>query len=62
MSEHDYQPLEQKSSIKVSTTAKGDPQFEAKIVEGATDLELTNLRRQAVHHYRELRRELGMAS
>lgn len=51
--------VEQKSSIKVTRNAKGDAQFEAKLVAGVTDPELTELRRQAVHTYQELSRELG---
>jgi hypothetical protein len=53
------QQVEAKSSIKVTRNAKGDAQFEAKVVAGVTDTELTELRRQAVHTYQELARELG---
>jgi hypothetical protein len=56
--EHEGQ-VEQRSSIKVVRNAKGDAQFEAKVVQGATDAELEQLRRQAVAQYRELARELG---
>lgn len=59
MTTPDYQPVEQKSSIKVTRNAKGEPQFEAKVVDGATDEELTTLRRQAVNQYRELTKELA---
>lgn len=59
MSSTDYQPVEQKSSIKVTRNAKGEPQFEAKVVAGATEPELTELRRLAVDQYRQLTRELG---
>lgn len=55
----DGQQLEQKSSIKVTRNAKGDAQFEAKIVAGVTDLELDELRAKAVKTYQELARELG---
>lgn len=54
--------VEQRSSIKVTLNAKREPQFEAKVVAGATDQELTTLRQQAVNQYRELCRELGVAS
>jgi hypothetical protein len=57
--EHDGQQAEQRSSIKVTRNAKGDAQFEAKVVSGATDEELTTLRTQAVTQYRELAKELG---
>lgn len=59
MSTPEYVPVEQKSSIKITRNAKREPQFEAKIVEGATDAELAELRRLAVHQYRELDRELA---
>lgn len=55
--EHDGQ-VEQKSSIKVVRNAKGTPQFEAKIVSGATDAELTTLRQQAVAQYKALDADL----
>lgn len=51
--------FEAKSSIKATRNAKGDAQFEVKVVQGATDEELNTLRRQAVHQYQELARELG---
>lgn len=51
--------VEAKSSIKVTRNAKGEAQFEAKVVQGATDDELTTLRQQAVNQYRELAKELG---
>jgi len=59
--DHDQQ-VEQKSSIKTSVNAKREAQFEAKIVQGTTDDELTELRRQAVHNHRELCRELGVVA
>lgn len=63
MSANDDQiQVEAKSSIKVTRNAKGDAQFEAKVVDGATEPELNELRRLAVHQYRELVRELGGVS
>jgi hypothetical protein len=59
--EHEQQ-VESKSTIRVSLNAKREPQFEVKIVDGVTDPELAELRRQAVASYRELCRELGVAS
>lgn len=59
MSSPEYPAVEAKSSIKVTRNSKGEPQFEAKIVQGATDEELTILRRQAVNQYRELAKELS---
>lgn len=56
--EHEQPAVEQKSSIKVTRNAKGDAQFEAKIVHGVTDAELTALRRQAVDTFRALSRDL----
>jgi hypothetical protein len=60
MSTPEHPLVEAKSSIKVSLNAKREAQFEAKIVEGVTDDELTALRGQAVNTYRELCRELGV--
>lgn len=63
MSSHDEtQQFEAKSSIKVTLNAKREAQFEAKVVQGVTDAELATLRGQAVNQYRELCRELGVAS
>jgi phage RecT family recombinase len=59
--EHDQQ-VESKSTIRVSLNAKREAQFEVKVVQGVTDPELADLRRQAVASYRELCRELGVAS
>ena len=59
MSADESRQVEQKSSIKVTRNAKGEPQFEAKVVQGATDDELTALRTQAVTQYRELAKELA---
>ena len=60
MSAQEYEGrVEQKSSVKVTRNAKGEPQFEAKVVAGATDEELATLRQQAVTQYRELARELA---
>lgn len=53
---------ESKSSIKASLNAKGDPQFEIKIVEGADPTEIERLRGLAVSTFRQLRAELGGAS
>lgn len=60
--EYDGQQAEARSSIKVTLNAKREPQFEAKVVQGVTDSELATLRAQAVNQYRELCRELGVAS
>jgi hypothetical protein len=60
--EHEGQQFEAKSSIKVTLNAKREAQFEAKLVDGVTDDELAKLRGQAVNTYRELCRELGVAS
>lgn len=57
--EHEQPAVEQKSSIKVTRNAKGDAQFEAKIVHGVTDGELADLRRQAVETWQALARDLG---
>lgn len=59
MSARDEYQVEAKSSIKVTRNSKGEAQFEAKVVSGATDEELETLRRQAVAQYRELARELA---
>lgn len=51
--------FEAKSSIKATRNAKGDAQFEVKVIAGESDEVLNAMRRQAVHQYQELARELG---
>lgn len=47
--------IEQKSSIKISTTAQGDPQVEVKVVEGTVESELLRLEKLAVDVYNRTR-------
>lgn len=49
--EHDGQ-VEQRSSVKISTTAKGDAQPEVKVYEGTTLAQMDTLRAIAVATYR----------
>ena len=53
------QEQEQRSSIKVTRNAKGDPQWEVKVVEGSTNESLDEIRRIAVNQYTALRVELA---
>lgn len=53
------QQVEQRSSIKAVRNAKGEPQFEIKVVEGTDNMELDRIRKLAVDHYHALARELG---
>lgn len=55
--EHEGQVAEQKSSIKVTRNAKGDAQWDVRVVAGATMGELDELRRIAVAQHLALSRE-----
>jgi len=60
MSEQAHEPgasVEPKSSIRIARTAKGDPQFEVKVYEGATAEELDRMRGLAVAEYKALNDE-----
>lgn len=48
-----------KNAIKAVRNAKGDPQFEIKVIDGATEAELAALRAIAVREYQALGRELA---
>lgn len=52
------QQTEQRSSVKVTMNAKHDPQWEIKIVDGATEDEINRLRTLAVEQHRALVTEL----
>lgn len=56
-SEPGVQP-EQKSSIAIKTTAKGEPVAEVKAYEGVTEDEMERLRKIAVAQYQALLEEL----
>lgn len=58
----EFEQQESKSTIRVSLNAKREAQFEIKVVEGATEDEITRLRGLAVNAYRELCREFGVPS
>jgi hypothetical protein len=49
---------EAKSSVKISTTAKGDPVVEVKVYSGTEDAELDATRRLAIKVYNETVREV----
>lgn len=51
--------VEQKSSIKAVRNAKGEAQFEVKVVAGETDDALATMRAQAVAQYKALAQELS---
>lgn len=50
--------IEQKTRVKVTRNAKGDPQWEITVVEGTPDAELERVRSLAVQTHRALVREL----
>lgn len=55
--------IEQRSSIKVTRNAKGEPQWEVKVVVGDELEKLDIVHDMAVAHYKQLERELvGAAS
>lgn len=47
--------IEQRSSVKISTTAKGDPQVEVKVVDGTPEAEILRLEQVAVNTYKRVR-------
>lgn len=51
MSTTEYTATEQKSSVKISQTAKGDATVEVKVYDGVDEDELGRLRRLAVDTY-----------
>lgn len=53
MSDHAFEapPVEQRSSVKVSSNAKGEAQVEVKAVDGVAETELQRLRELAVGNY-----------
>lgn len=54
-----HEPVEQRSSIKVIRNAKGEAQWEVKVVEGSTGADLDALRSIAVTQHQALVRELA---
>ena len=62
MGEQHYEgqdPVEARSKVKVTRNAKGDPQWEVSIVEGADENEIQRLRTIAVDTWRALARDLA---
>jgi hypothetical protein len=51
---------EQRSSVKISTTAAGKPLPEVKLYDGCTEEEANRLRALAVSTYRDLAQEFGV--
>lgn len=62
MSEQDFQPLEQRSKIKLVRNAKGDPQWEISVLAGESDSVLDEARKQAIAQWNALNAELGIRS
>lgn len=58
MSTPEYQQPEQKSSVKISCTAKGEATPEIKVIEGTTLEELERIRQLAVGAYLATQREV----
>lgn len=59
MSALQHEPLEQRSSVKIAMTAKGEPTVEVKVYEGSTQEELDKIRGIAVSTYRSASQEVG---
>ena len=62
MGEQHYEgqdPVEARSMVKVTRNAKGDPQWEVSVVEGADETEIQRLRMIAVDAWRALERDLA---
>jgi hypothetical protein len=59
MEDQQTQQYDQRSKIKVTRNSKGDPQWEATVVEGADPAELERIRGLAVEQYHALARELS---
>lgn len=51
--------VEQRSSVKLTLNAKGDPQVEVRVYEGADAEELERIRRLAVQQFSEALRAVG---
>lgn len=61
MGEYDDEPRideTPRSKVKLTRNAKGDPQWEVTVAEGATETDLNNLRAIAITQYKELEKEL----
>jgi hypothetical protein len=52
------QQLEPRSSVKLTLNAKHDPQWEIKVLEGATTAEIERIRRIAVDQHNALMAQL----
>lgn len=53
------EPVEPRSKVKLTRNAKGDPQWEVSVVEGADETEIQRLRMIAVDAWRALERDLA---
>lgn len=60
--QHETGQVEQRSKIKLTRNAKGDPQWEISVVTGETDETLDLMRTQAVSQWNALMRDLGIAA
>lgn len=58
MSEHGHEPVEQRSKIKLTRNAKGEPQWEISVITGTTTQELDEARKLAVAQWTALETEL----
>lgn len=62
MSDFGDQPLEQKSSVKITCNAKGEAQPEIKVYEGTDAAELERIRNLAVQTYNETQRDVRVTT
>lgn len=53
--------LEQRSSVKLVRNAKGDPQWEIKVVAGDEEADVERARQLALDQYRDLETEFDLA-
>lgn len=62
MNDFGDQPLEQKSSVKISCNAKGEAQPEIKVYEGTNAVELERIRQLAVQTYNQTARDVRVTT
>jgi hypothetical protein len=62
VSDQETEGREQRSKIKLTRNAKGDPQWEISVLAGESDTALDEARRQAVAQWNALLGDLGMRS
>ncbi len=59
MTQPEQQEIVQRSSVKISRNAKGDAQWEIKVLVGESESDVIEARQIAIREYEAIRRELG---